>query len=321
MTKKTTFKLAFTALVFFFAMNNANSQILVNYQDVDETIYQTTGLKLSLYAEPDMAYHPDYNYVENTGLNETAQWRWVYGFSWALLTDGEPDLAVQVKDWTTRENWVELSGTDLPPVGSPRTYWVKERFNAAGCESETATSKTVATVAVPAITGFTGAGTSSWVLEAAGVEFSFCGEGLTDEISIVLEEEGSIGGLQAYTYGITATRTAYDGNMVMIVGQEAVDMPSMGRTANLNDMTTGLTHTHDIPEMNMYEVGGKKYATKYVFSITAESLTSMISRVSHFRAGVPNSPYGVPGTTVTYWLYPTPTTGPIYHIPNNFNSY
>lgn len=316
-TKKNVLKLAATALIFCFAIGAANSQILEDYQDVNETVYQTTGLGLRLYVEPDMVYHPDYNASDNSGLNTSSQWRWVYGFSWELLNDGDLDASIQVKDWTAEENWVELSGAALPDVGATRTYWVKERFAAAGCESAIATSKTVAVVGEPSITAFAGQGTGTWVEVNAGVHYTFCGEGLTDVLDITLQEEGSLAGLQEYTYGISVIRTAFDGNMAEIVGQEAVDVTAThGQEADLDGMLTGLAHTFNVPAMNMHEVGTTKYATRFVFNLTPASLTSKTSRVSHYRAAAANSPYEVPGTTVTYWLYPTPTTGPIFHIPN-----
>ena len=68
----------------------------------------------------------------------------------------------------------------------------------------------------------------------------------------------------------------------------------------------------------MYTNSGNKYATANVFQLTANSLYSQTSRVSQARAGVAVSGFAVPATTVTYWLYPTPTTGPIYHIANSY---
>lgn len=320
MKRSTLSKLALT-LVAAFVFVGANAQtypaaIRTDYVNVDETIYQTVGFKLTLYAAPDPLYHPSYNAVTNTGFNTMSQWQWVY--DGADFADG-----TLLKLWTTGENYVEILPANLPTAGSTRIFRVKERFNVAGaCESATEQSRTVAVVAAPVITAFAGTNFStSWTQVTAGTEYSYCGEDLTDNLSITLTETGSLEALQAYTYGITVKRTAYDGNMTAITLQEDIDVTAtLGKTADLDAMITGLSHTFTTPALKMYEASSVKYATKYVFNVTANSLTSKISRLSHKRAGIAaNVPFdNVPATTVTYWLYPTPTTGPIYHIPNNF---
>lgn len=320
MKRSTLSKLALT-LVAAFVFVGANAQdpaaIRTDYVNVDETIYQTEGFKLTLYAAPDPLYHPSYDAVTNTGFNTMSQWQWVYDG-----TDFSTGSTV-LKAWTTGENYVEILPANLPAAGSTRIFRVKERFNVAGaCESATEQFRTVAVVAAPVITAFAGTNVStSWTQVTAGTEYSYCGEGLGDNLSITLTENGSDATLREYTYGITALRTAYDGNMTAITGQEDIDVTStLGKTADLGAMIAGLSHTFTTPALNMYEASSVKYATKYVFNVTANSLTSKISRLSHKRADIAvNVPFNnVPATTVTYWLYPTPTTGPIYHIPNNF---
>jgi len=284
------------------------------YSNTADTIYQTTGYGLTLYAAPDPVYSPSYDGTgaRGAGLSTQSQWRWVYGADFATGTE--------VKDWAN-ENWVVLADTVLPAVGSSRTFWVAERFGAANCAGA-AQSKTVSVVQVPSITVFEGQNTGSvWTQVTAGTEYRYCCENVRDEIGITISETGSSAAMQNYTYGITVSRTAYDGNLAPIVGQTDVDVTgTYGKTANLASMVNGLTQTFNMNTANllMYTNSGNKYATKYVFQLTANSLYSQTSRVSQARAGVAVSGFAVPATTVTYWLYPTPTTGPIYHIANSY---
>lgn len=290
-----------------------------NYTSVNETIYQTTGLGLTLYVAPDPVYSPSYDGTgaRGTNLGTQSQWQWV--FSATSFDDGVTAGDI-VKAWAN-ENWVELASTDLPAFNNSRTFWVKERLGAAGCASSTEQSRTVAVVDEPRITAFAGQNTGSvWQQVTAGTEYRYCGEGVRDNIAITLTETGlTDAALQAYTYGISVAMTAYDGSLVQIATSDAT--ATYGQTANLASMIATQSHTFNMntTNLNMYTVGAAKYITKYVFSLTANSLTSRISRVSNERASGANSPYNnLVATTVTYWLYPTPTTGPIYHIPNAY---
>jgi len=322
MRKQNLLKLAFTMLAMIVmtgAMAQNPSTIATDYENVAETIYQTTGLGLRLYASPDPVLHPNYVAAEVAGnnpndpltLNATSEWRWVHGADFATGT--------QVKDWTVRENWVELVAGDLPAAGSSRTFWVAERFGAFGCDP-TSTSKTVAVVAAPVITSIAAQGTGDWEEVVEGTEYKYCGQGLTDVIDVALTEAGNDAGLQEFTYEITALRTAYDFNMDAIPAQTDVDVTgTLGQNVDLDGMIAGLAHSFNVPALNYYLDGTTVHPTKYVFNIAANSLTSKVSRLSHYRAGIANVPYNnVPATTITYWLYPVATTGPIYHIPNDF---
>lgn len=286
-----------------------------NYTNTNETIYQTTGFGLTLYVAPDPVYSPLYDGSGARGANvaSQSQWRWVYGVDFATGT--------QVKDWAN-ENWVTLVAGDLPTAGNTRTFWVAERFGAAGCFG-TAQSRTVSVVGEPSITAFAGQNTGNvWTQVTAGTEYRYCGENVRDDISITLAESSSLAAMQNYTYGITVLRTAYDGNLNPLTGQSDVDVTATyGKTANLSAMVNGLSQTFNMNAANlvMYTNSGNKYATKYVFSLTPNSLYSTTSRVSQARAGVAISGFNnLVATTVTYWLFPTPTTGPIYHIANSY---
>ena len=324
--KKNLLKLAMTFMATFMfaaAMGQTYPTTILNdYRAVDEVIQQTTGVPLTLYVAPDPAYHPNYvNEIDaegnsgNIGLNATAQWRWVYGFSWNHLTDGGPDPASEVKAWTTGQNYVDISAANLPAVGATRTYWVKERVSSTGCEDNGAgQSKTILVTGEPDGT-MDGANTgTAWEVNGDG-DFVTCGTGVIDNLNINFTEQGATADL--YAYNLTATRTAYDANGVVISGQENVASFDMSIEATGDTFVASGT-SPETPSMVYYNDGTTNFRTKYVF--TLEEVASHTSTLSHLRADIANAFYPVStAQTVTYILNIPPATGPIYHIPNNFS--
>jgi len=326
MKKQNLLKLALVSLAMFVFMGvqAQPAAILTDYEDVAEDIYQTTGLNFTLIALPDLVYSTGYVAATNTGYNALSEWLWKFdGADW--------DAATAIGTWSS-DNFVEINanwGTPADDVTpSTRLFRVKERFNVAGaCESTVVEEMTVAIVATPVVTAFAGTNVSGlWTEDAVGVEFSYCGETISDELSLTFTEFGSLAGLREYTYGITVLRTAYDGAMAPIVGQ--IDVPvtgTYGQVYDLDAMVAGYDQTFTIPaDMVMYLDGATPRPTEYKYTITANSIGSKISRVSEYRHddALAYVPYNdIPAVTVTYWLYPTPTTGPIYHIPNDFSGY
>jgi hypothetical protein len=312
MKKQNLLKLAFTMLAMVImtgAMAQNPASILTNYVEQDETIYQTEGFNLTLIALPDLALSPDYDAATNTGYNSTSEWQWMSG-SWG------GDL---VQAWDT-DNTVEIPA---PAAEATVTYFVKERFGNVGCESVDAEEKTVAGVAEPDITAFTAVNNGGWTYNAVDDIYEICSATASDAIDITIEELGSSVAMQSYTYGITVTRTEYDGNMVP---QGTTDQTGVwGQTADLDGMVAGQSPTFTITDMVILNDGSTDVPTQYDFTFTPNSLASTTTRVSDFRAGGDgtNAFFNnfTADVTVSYILYPTPVTGPIYHIPNDFSGY
>ncbi|TVR68232.1 MAG: hypothetical protein EA408_13765 [Marinilabiliales bacterium] len=316
MTKKNVLKLATAALVFLFAANVVNAQSypaninhtgdVGNYvQAVTET-YQTVGFNFTLYVAPDPVYSPDYVGLEHdgtedrgTGINEASEWRWVRGTDF----DG-----TEVKAWTERENWVEITPAlaGSPAAGNAVSFWVKERFGASGCEDSGAGREHIVNfVGLPQIQEFEGTATNGW--EEQNGDFINCGP-LEAVLSIEVLELGSIADLREYGYEIEVVRNYWDGT-----GWE----PTSAVGNIIVEDETGYEHDIETVLLEYYN-DGDDHTTEYLFTLADNSLTSRISSVSAIRAGDAIPSYAVPGTTVRYVVALAPTTGPIYHIPNNF---
>ena len=311
MKKSTLLKSALTVIAAL-TIGSANAQWggSTAYSNTDEVIYQTVNLGMTLYVLPDATYSP--SYATDGSMSNLSQWRWVSGAAWAT---GD-----EVKDWTTGENFVALNAAAINAIaaGDSLVYRVKERFNVAGlCESSTESTKTITVVGEPSITAFAGTNAStSWTVAEAN-KYTYCGEGLTETLSLTFAEVGALEAMKLYDYGVSVEKAWFDGNMTPLGTADVT--ATLGRVADPTvaaNFTAGTTHS--VAAMNMEVVSTKKQITRYTFTLTANSLTSKTSRISHFRAGVADAAYAVPATTITYTLYPTPTTGPIYHIANNF---
>ncbi|MFA5646817.1 MAG: hypothetical protein WC951_00790 [Bacteroidales bacterium] len=315
MKKQNLLKLAFTMLAMVFmtgvmaqevtAINHDDDAATgTNYVEAATTeTYQTVGIDLRLYVRPDVVYSPSYTGTgaAGTGLNDDSRWRWVSGADYAGGTEVKA---------ATKENWVDITG---PAASTPVTYWVLESNTAFSCVGD-ATSHVVNGVAVPSA-DFVGVGTG-WDVVTANYAFRRCASGtdIGDVLNITLTEDGAPTDAQEYTYGITATQQALDANL------EATGTPTdvtdtYGKSAAPTILVAGLNPTHTIPSLPLIDASTP---TQYIFTITSNSIYSNISIRSQLRGGVTQAGYNGAATTITYTLLPVPTTGPIFHIPNNF---
>jgi len=101
------------------------------------------------------------------------------------------------------------------------------------------------------------------------------------------------------------------------IGGSTTDVTgTYGVAATAGTLTAGLAQTRTIPALPLID---PSTPTQYTFTLTANSIYSNISIRSQLRGGIA-VPTGYTGaaTTITYTLLPVPTTGPIFHIPNNF---
>jgi len=330
MKKQNLLKLAFTMLAMVF-MTGVMAQTInhdddvatgTNYVEAGDTItYQTENFDLRLYVLPDAVYNTDYNGtgVAGTGLSSTSRWRWVYGASYEwLVDDADGTPATEVKD-TTKQNWVDLvAGTHFPAAGASRLFWVLETNTNFGCEGS-ATSHELFVVGTPTadIVGRGDDGTNTWDVETAGTQFRRCADGtpIGDTIDITFTETGAPAAAQEYTIGLSVEQTALDQNLNP-TGTAYDVTGTYGKTAAPTSLAPGLTQTHTVPGLPLISANTP---TRYTFSITANSIYSMISKTSQLRAGAAEAGFTGAATTITYTILPAPTTGPIYHIPNAFD--
>lgn len=285
------------------------STINTNYVEATETTYQTTGLGLTLYVAPDPVYSPGYDGDGTPAYNASSQWQWVYGADFATGTI--------VKAWAN-DNFVALDAADLPAAGATRTFWVAERYAAAGCADATGQSHIVTVLPVPTA-AMAGTNVSTlWTEITAGAEYYRCADGWTDNLSLTFTETGVPAPYAKYAYTITVTVTGYDADGAVVVGPTDVTA-TYGKSVAATDASfVDATSTYTPLAMTFATSGGNNVRTKYVYTLA--TVASRISTLSHSRAGVANAFYNEAGANdvVTYWLNLPPVTGPIYHIPNNF---
>ena len=297
MTKKYFLKLATAALVFLFAANVVNAQVVegANYVEATETTYQTVGITLGFYALPDAFYSPDYNEGSGWLLNPASAWAWQLDGA-SVAASGPP-------------NYVEFTPTAVGAL----TLSVSETNSTLNCDGAEV-SHTIEVVQVPSAS-ITGSNDSDvWDVLGAN-EYTLCGDNLSDIISIGFAEGTVPVGYQNYTYSVSVVREGFDINDNSVVALEDVS-GTLGRAAGFDAMVAGQTTTFTVSGMTILDnVDGDPVRTRY--QVTIDEVASTISRLSEFRGG------GTPGTftnnteTITYWLTPAPVTGPIYHIPNN----
>ena len=309
MKKSTLMKLALSVVAVFVyvgAMAQTYPAVIqTDYvQTGAETTYQTTGYGLRLYVAPDPAYSPSYT-GGATGINPSSWWLWsIDNFATAPLKDAQ-------------ENWIAIPAGSLPAVGSITTYYVKERIGAAGCVDASPINQVITVTGAPSA-DIIGVGTGTWIdLNADKLTFMMCQENVTDNITVTFTEPSLPGasGFNKYTYGLTQTRTSYNADGT-INTTEVSTTPVTPSSAVASMVASPVTYT----TANMTYLGGLR--TKYEFTLTPSTIGSQISRISQYRANsaAAYAYYTGAVTKVTYWLNLVPTTGPIYHIPNNFNA-
>ncbi len=310
--KKSTFLKVALVAVAMLMFAGANAQINhtgdpANYVDATASdTYQTVNLGFRLYALPDVVYSPLYDGTGAAGnnLGGNSQWTWAYGAAW-------PGTVVK---GPLGENWVDLTPATLPAAGASRNYMVLESNTAISCVG-TEVAHLVYVIEEPSA-DIAGVGGAGWTTIGAN-DFRRCATGadIADDIDVTLTEAGAPAAAQEYTYGLTVTRWELDEMLVQVPASNTDVTGTYGVAATPAALVAGLAQTFTIPVALPLI---PSTPTQYVFTLTANSIYSNISNNSHLRAGIANAGYTGAATTVTYTLLPVPTTGPIYHIPNNF---
>lgn len=297
-TKKNVLKLAAIAFLCF-GINTVHAQIPAGYQDLDETVYHTQGRTFRLYVLPDAVYSPDYS-VDGT-LGATALWAWTWTFS-----EGADDSKAAVN-----ENWVEMAD---PAIGS-YVFTVIESSTIIGCADD-GTTKNVEVIAAPTATILTDDITDQ------------CGDLAAQAIAVQISENIP-DAFAAYAFRITRlieTIDVNDDQIDEITSDNLVEFP-LGDKAKTG--TAGFTwdaggnHTFNINSDALNIVNNLRtrytYTLEPVAGVVGDGIVSAISQKSDFMAGSVNANAFGAKTELVFVVNPAPVTGPIYHIPNDFN--
>lgn len=280
--------------------------------------YVTLDATIPLYVTPDPVYHSAWTAISN---NLTA------GFAWNFYNDGSWADGDQL-DLAVTGNYVEITANT---IGSYAIN-VKEQAPAAygGCEDPTGRDFTITVIDKPTAAIAGGGASNTWNVVTAGHEYYLCGDALAEDIGITITETGVPAGLASYAYSVQKRVVNIDisdvEQGVPVVTSDFVNnlVSTKYATATANGgsqiVSTGL----------MPVVGGAR--TKYEFTISSATdyagaggpgIISGISQRSDYltiAAAGDITTYPFTGTTtVVYIVNPSPVTGPIFHIPNNFN--
>ncbi len=301
MTKKNVLKLATAALVFLFAANVVNAQVEdddFGQVTADANISRiTVGKTMPFYVQPDSDYHPDYN---AGGL-----WQITPGFQWNWTSPefGEPTPGITLANQSL--NYVEIVANTVGEY----SVTVREQAPAAwgGCEDPVGQTMTVRVVPQPIIVSYSA---------AIGLDAVSFTDDLYQQCGAINDFRTSVSltgfskfevrwSLVQRELNILGDPVGSDNTIVDAAVVEVGDENSLDITTASYLLDTG---------RSLGLIDGNK-RTRYTFTI--DQITDHVSRRSDYLGA--KTWYGNP-LTFTVIVNPTPETGPIYHIPNDFNA-
>lgn len=306
--KKSTFLKVALVAVAMFMFAGANAQVAdANYANVAEDIYQTAGKTFRVYVEPDAVYNPAY-VAPGWALDAAARWTWTYP---AGLTTGAPATGAPAN-----QNWVEFTN---PAVGGPFVLTVVESTTVGlGCVDADAETRNIYVVAVPVATITTADPAQA------------CGDQAAAAVAMTFTEAVPAA-LAGYAFNVEEVIETIDPSDVVIATisttTDFVEYTTAAKLNTGNDLTGAASpygFTFNTSALNVDASGNR---TRYTYTLrkatdapgaAADGVISAISQKSDYVGGtVLTHPFGAKTTFVAI-VNPTPVTGPIYHIPNNY---
>lgn len=304
--KKSTFLKVALVAVAMLMFAGANAQVAnADYQNVAEDIYQTAGKTFRVYVEPDAVYNPAY-VAPGWALDAAARWTWTYPAALSTL----PASAAPASGSAQNQNWVEFTN---PQVGGPHVLTVVESTTVGiGCVDADAETRNIRIVAAPTATITTAAPAQA------------CGDQAAAAVAMTFTENVPLA-LASYAFAVNELVENIDPSDVPIgaalVDNDAfLDFPTTGK---LNAFTTGASpfgYTFNTTVLTVQN----NLRTRYTYTLINASdvvgvgVVSAISEKSDYVGGTVLAHAFTGTTTISYIVNPTPVTGPIFHIPNNF---
>jgi len=212
---------------------------------------------------------------------------------------------------------------------------------------------TINVIAAPTATISGGGVNNTWNVTAAGHDYDICGDAVAEDITVAITETGAPADLTSYAYFVQKRVVNIDATGVEAAASELISTFIDHPIATKYDPVTANGGTEVLTSGAMPVVSydwdgvGPGLAvpsrTKYEFTLmkasdaAATSAEGIISGISHKSdyvtidndvagdgdlgandADISTYPFtGI--VTVVYIVNPTPVTGPVYHIPNDFN--
>lgn len=289
MKKSTFLKAALTviaALTFGSAYAQSIEAIPTDYTATEtEEMYQTVGYAFRLYAQPDPVYN---------GTNST----WTFTTTLPLLY-GTSGIAMA-------QNWVEI--TNAATIGN-YTVDVVEGNTLIGCTDATPVTTTIHIVAAPTATITTTDATA------------YCGDQAAQTISVAITENVP-DAFAAYAFSVTETVEEIDVNGDVIgtpttnatfVNHTVASMLALTGTPNFTTTFSSSALTVKNAHRTRYTYTLKKASDA---SAATDGIISAISAKSNITGT--QVAFAFTDSEVVFLVNPTPVTGPIYHLPNDF---
>jgi hypothetical protein len=300
---KRVFKLRTTVAVAALALlaTGTFAQILTDYENVAETMYQTVGTTFRLYVEPDAVYSPTYNPATNANISPTAEWTWTY----AGLT-GAPLTGV-----ATAQNWVEFTN----PAAGAYTITVAESNTLGGCIDGTPVSQAVTVIGAP-----TAALTTADPAQA-------CGDQVAMAVALTFTEAVPVA-FAGYAFAVNELVENISPTSVVLAtltdNDGFIDFPLAGKLNSGNGLTGAASpYGYSFNTSALTVQNGLR--TRYTYTLikasdapgaSADGVISAISQKSNYIDG--NDTYAFGDNQIVIIVNPAPTTGPIFHVPNDW---
>jgi len=283
---------------------DADTQVPTN---IDYVTLRTGGTTtLGYYALPDANYHP--NYVAAGTLTADFVWNWTI-----------PTFPAGYVETIAKPGAANYAQITYDRIGD-YVVNVAEQASAAygGCADGTPTIMNV-TVINPPSAGFT----------TADVLTGWCGDQVAQAINISITENVP-DELAGYAFSVEEVVENIDinGNAIgaaLTTNSTFVDFPTTGEVVDGDAGFTAATPDFDYDFNSSALVVENNLRTRYTYTLkkasdaTAvdEGIISLISQKSDYIAGTQLA-YAYTDDTVIFIVNPNPSTGPIYHIPNDY---
>jgi hypothetical protein len=304
MKKTLKFRAALAIVASLLLVNGINAQILTDYQNVAETSYQTDGATFRLYVEPDAIYSPTYNPATNGNIAATARWTWTFA--------GLSATAPVVSGNAVAQNYVEFTN---PTAGSYTIDVFESNILNVSCTGSPV-SQDVIVIAAP-----TAAITTADPTQA-------CGDQLAMAVNMSITEAVPVA-FAGYSFAINELVENIDASDAVTAtladNDGFVDFPTNGKlnsgNASFGGANPNYTYTFNTSALTIQNGLRTRYTYTLIKASDAPGITdgiiSAISQKSNYIDG--NKTYVFnPNNQIVIIVNPSPSTGPIFHIPNDW---
>jgi len=320
--KKTNFFKIVMTLVLAFVVTGAGAQLATVNTDFEATPtdYVTVGGTLPYYVQPDGDLSPDFDATASLTANVNTTFTWTFDGS---ISDG---------DVTADDNYVELT------FGTTGNYTIEVEETFASCPG-TPVTLDVEVIDEPTadIAGTDANVNYSWTLGASGNTSCVPATTGIETITITITEDAELP-VDFRSYALSINERVYNveptdfdiadgGDIANTTWDYPIsDKLKTGHTSIPGDHTwtpngVGTATSTYVFETSTLQVENSK-PTRYDYTISpaSDATTGLVSAISHKSDyGTAVSEYALGTTNVSYIVLPAPTTGPIYHISNDFN--